>query len=167
MSCERWEPDIALWVEGDLASDELERHLAGCAGCRQFADELRESQSALHSLAEAEIPSTRVRAYVLSEIERRRKTRWIWWAIPSAAALASLLLLLPGPAPEPEKIQVAVWKAPAPELHRSLTVAAQSRALPRRDRKGAAAVETNFIRMETDDDNVVILWIAENEGEMP
>jgi len=171
MSCSKWEADIALWVEGDLASDELERHLADCAGCRQFADEMRASQGALHSLAEAEIPSTRVRAYVLAEIERRRRTRWTWWAVPAAALASLLLLMLPARGPEPERIQVKVWTPPVPPASAGQRPAPPHEPQFRLARGGAGfslpKAETSFIRMETEDDNVVILWITENEGERP
>ena len=53
MSCKRFERLIALHVEGDLAERQVcnvEFHLAGCAACRRFADELKVSQVALKNL---------------------------------------------------------------------------------------------------------------------
>lgn len=127
MTCEAYEPLIALHVEGDLTAAEVaevERHLDGCAACRAFAAEMEASQRALreHGPVTAD-PGVlaAVRASVLAEIEHDRAApARPWWEVSTrqlalAASLvlvvgAALLLLrrdplgrlepLPGPAPE-------------------------------------------------------------------
>ncbi len=54
MTCEGFERDLALYVEGDLPVEDaalLERHLRDCAGCRAFLQSLQESQHWLKSMA--------------------------------------------------------------------------------------------------------------------
>jgi len=53
MSCKRFERLIALHVEGDLAERQarnVESHLAGCAACGRFAEELKAHQVAVKDL---------------------------------------------------------------------------------------------------------------------
>ncbi len=74
MSCERYEERIALAAGGDLGDGDarrLDRHLATCAGCRAFAEEMRQSRRAVRELASAPIGEevlARVRAGVLERI---------------------------------------------------------------------------------------------------
>jgi len=61
MNCKRFERLIALHVEGDLAERQarnVESHLAGCATCRRFADELKASQGAMKDLRHETIYET-------------------------------------------------------------------------------------------------------------
>jgi hypothetical protein len=73
VTCGRDDPQLALYVEGDLPAAEaerLDRHLVGCESCRSFLRELRASQSALKALAEEPLPQTAlsaVRERVLAE----------------------------------------------------------------------------------------------------
>lgn len=51
MNCEQFEKLIALEIEGDLPDKQvlkLSDHLSLCGSCRRFAEELRDSQMALH-----------------------------------------------------------------------------------------------------------------------
>ena len=69
MSCKRFEWLIALYVEGDLPerrARNVERHLAACAECRRFAEELKASQGALKDLRHETIYETD-----LHELHRR------------------------------------------------------------------------------------------------
>jgi hypothetical protein len=74
MNCRSWESLIALYIEGDLSASDLSRvvsHLDGCAACRYFADELRESQSVFKSLRAGTVDSadlSDVRQRVLNEV---------------------------------------------------------------------------------------------------
>jgi len=65
MNCKRFERLIALYVEGDLAERQVRKvefHLAGCAACRRFADELKASQGAMKDLRHETICETDLQA---------------------------------------------------------------------------------------------------------
>ena len=74
MNCKAWEALIALYIEGDLGTSDLSRvvsHVDGCAACRYFADDLRESQSMFKSLRAGTVNSAElvgVRLRVLNEV---------------------------------------------------------------------------------------------------
>src|SRR2546423_5303705 len=97
MSCERWEKQAALSVEGDLPENErvaLDRHLAGCALCREFTAGLYDSQDALRDLRyEAIGPEVYagVRQAVLSQIGSTRRNGQMGYAIAAAVVLAAVL----------------------------------------------------------------------------
>jgi anti-sigma factor RsiW len=104
MSCERYENDLALHVEGDLPRHEvaaIERHLAICESCRAFCSGLEASQRMLKSLADEPIPAAALyaaRARVLDEITRPaaigwRLARWGWASAAAAAVLVVALLI--------------------------------------------------------------------------
>ncbi|HET9130166.1 MAG TPA: zf-HC2 domain-containing protein, partial [Terriglobia bacterium] len=75
MNCKAWESLIALYVEGDLPASDLSRvvsHLDGCAACRYFADDLRESQSMFKTLRAGTVNSSDLAGVlerVLHEVE--------------------------------------------------------------------------------------------------
>jgi anti-sigma factor RsiW len=74
MNCKAFESLIALYIEGDLSASDLSRvvsHLDGCAACRYFADDLRESQSMFKTLRAGTVNSSDlagVRHRVLNEV---------------------------------------------------------------------------------------------------
>jgi anti-sigma factor RsiW len=74
MNCKAFESLIALYIEGDLSASDLSRvvcHLDGCAACRYFADDMRESQSMFKSLRAGTVNSAEladVRQRVLNEV---------------------------------------------------------------------------------------------------
>ncbi len=98
MTCQEYEPLIALYVEGDLDDAAgVERHLTECAACRDLLQDLRSSQAALKELALGEPVDpallSEVRSEVLARIGRKR---WLVW--PWAAALAAGMALGAGSA---------------------------------------------------------------------
>ena len=170
MNCPEWELPIALWVEGDLASGgddvdaiALARHLVSCQACSSFAEELRTSQHALHCLAEREVsavPLSAVRARVFSKIGR---PLWINWVALGCAAAGLAVALLFWPLPPPERLTIAAWKPPAPAAaFQHFNPPARLQRLP-----APLTAESPFIRLETDDENVVIYWIADEKGDRP
>jgi anti-sigma factor RsiW len=74
MNCKAMEALIALYIEGDLGASDFSRvvsHLDGCAACRYFADDMRESQSMFKSLRAGTVNSADlagVRQRVLNEV---------------------------------------------------------------------------------------------------
>jgi len=74
--CERFEERLALHVENDLSADEsaaVERHVAGCSGCREYLATLVESQSLFQELRGDHPPvdvARAVRRRVLDQIEQ-------------------------------------------------------------------------------------------------
>jgi anti-sigma factor RsiW len=53
MSCRKFAPDVALYVEGDLPepyASRVEKHLAICADCRELLGELQASQTVVKQL---------------------------------------------------------------------------------------------------------------------
>jgi hypothetical protein len=132
MSCERYERDLALFVEGDLRTADVpavEQHLASCLRCQAFERGLRSSQAALRSLADAELPEHAIaaaRARVLAAVRTRPRTvwnmpRWAWVAfaggLPVALCLALFWLGGPRePAPGPTVTQMGAQPTPAPQV---------------------------------------------------
>jgi hypothetical protein len=156
LDCARWHTSLALHVEGDLPDPVLvEAHLRGCAACHEFLEELRATQALVKSLPRA--------------VPRARRRAWPWWAAGAAAAAAALLFALlrplPPVAPLPER---TAWTPPTSTVTRPAPgrPPAPRRVPVKRIAPPAAPRETEFIRMMTDDENIVILWVADLKGEL-
>jgi len=78
MSCTRWHRRIALEVGGDLGAHHsrgLEKHLEGCAACRDLSEELRSQRQELLRLDRAAgdgVTLGSVRHAVLADLDARR-----------------------------------------------------------------------------------------------
>jgi anti-sigma factor RsiW len=109
VNCRGWNPQIALYVEGDLEPEfarQLERHLDACEECRRFALAFQESQSEVRQLRSEVLSAAaldRVRAKVLQQvyvIEARRTWMgrlgiWFWGGFRlHYAVLSSVALIL-------------------------------------------------------------------------
>lgn len=102
MNCNDFRELIALYVEGDLNpadTKQLEQHLETCADCREFAEEIRESQSSLKKLqdsTDSQLAMDAVRQRVLNQIridrEPRRLFGWKWQTVALAALMAAAAL---------------------------------------------------------------------------
>lgn len=97
MTCTRYENDLALYVEHDLADAEaaaVEAHLRECATCPSFLAELRASQAQLKDLAAEEkaeaLAEVRVRLVVAAAAPRPRHDG----QVPTWAAAAAIVLAL-------------------------------------------------------------------------
>ena len=164
MNCRDWEERLALHAGGDLepaGAAEVERHLAGCVGCRGFASELEQSLALMrevHDEAIAPADFAAVRARVLGQLERERNP-WRQWAWVYAVAVAAVVLVVAlWPREIPELPRVALYRPPAPAIsralpHRAATVRKRTRIQP--------PVEALMVKLITDDPNVVIYWIAD------
>ncbi|HSK16033.1 MAG TPA: zf-HC2 domain-containing protein [Gaiellaceae bacterium] len=90
-ACDRPREWVSLRVDGELSLLEeelLERHLSGCAACREFEDDLRSTTELLRATP-LEAPSRRVSVPAPAESERtRRPVGGRRTALAAAAALA-------------------------------------------------------------------------------
>jgi len=174
MTCSDWEARIALYSGGDLAFEEgaeVERHLAGCAGCREFRQGLEETLAlmrAVHAGPLASADYSAVRAGVLERIDRRRRHAWaLVWAGGLAAAMAlGLLFFVPRPRPV-EPLQFALTPPAASPPVRTEMPAPRRRRV-RRTHPGPAiapASEPFVVKLVTDDPDVVIYWIVDDKGD--
>lgn len=153
MTCHELETDLALYAGGDLIeTSAAEAHLAACAGCRALVDDLRGVRDDLSGLRDVALPS-------LPSIRPRRAPRWPWAAGAIAAGLA--LFAIPRPIEVAPPRPVA-WAPPAPavELPPPRPVL---RVKPRPVQPPAP--ETEFAKILTEDDDVVILWALNTKGE--
>jgi hypothetical protein len=122
MNCRGWNPQIALYVEGDLEpalSAPLESHLSHCVECRSFESALRESQAQMRQLRTETVDESalaRVRANVLREvrtIEERRTWMdhfaiWLWGGFRwRYALLGSVALVL---------VAAGIWRLTSPAI---------------------------------------------------
>jgi hypothetical protein len=158
MNCQELELDLALYAGGDLEdAAAVDGHLAGCAACRGLVAELRELRDDLAALREVELPS-------LPAIRPRRSVRWPWMAGAIAAGLALFAVLRPADVAPPPRLAWAP-AAPVVEIPRRRPIrppvrhAAPVLAVP--------APETDFVKLVTDDEDVVILWAMNSKGELP
>lgn len=124
MSCRSFERRIALWVGGDLEparAAAVERHLEGCAGCRDRAETMRRSLAALRALdarACEGLDGVRLRP-LAPRVGRRRRlaaplavATAVTAAVLVSAVVVALLDRRPSPA-RPEPVRVARLSAPA------------------------------------------------------
>ena len=106
-----------------------------------------------------------VRRRVMGEIRRQRRVRNAMWMAAVAAAclvlaMAGLLALRPGQPTAGPPMLARAPEAPvlAPVVHR----AARKSVLPSRDhRERYARSQELVVRMQTDDPNVVIIWMVD------
>ena len=165
MNCGRFESMIALDVEGDLPvrqAARLSHHLEICAGCRQFAEEMRESQAWWKSLKLEAAPES-----ILTEVRWRKPGRKIPWPFLRWAPLAvtaglflAMLAEVISRRPElaPPKLEIAVANAIPPA-----TPAARASASVRK-RRHAPKPEPLLVKLVTDDPEVVIYWLVDHNG---
>jgi anti-sigma factor RsiW len=166
MNCGDWQERIALYAGGDLEPSEaqaVERHVAECAGCQMLLSGLRQSLELLreaHGEPVEEAHFAAVRARVLAELERGRTRTWRFaWVYAMAAAAVVLLAVAMTPRTE-QRLALPVPHAPTAPAIAKVGVKAP---LPRRQVTDPS--ETVLMKIETDNPDVVIYWIAETKGE--
>ena len=176
MTCAKFESLIALYVESDLPEREqrvVEAHLESCPGCREFAADIRESQTALKQLRidfVEESALQEVRAEVLNQLSIPRKTvAWPRYAI-AAMLLVSLgvgwlwraRMAAPGDV-QPKAAVIApppLAAVPAPRLRVRTTRVSRHRRQP----APVFQSEPLLVKMVTDDPQVVIYWLVSQNG---
>jgi anti-sigma factor RsiW len=165
MNCEKFEPEIALYVEGDLDGREaagVREHLAGCAACRELVDELMTSQAALKQLRAQPVDAAllaAVRSEVLAGIEDRSRARWPW--VAAAIAVAAVLIAMFRPAPPPARIV----QAPVAQVRVNPTLPGRRPKLAKVRRRRPAPGPPLVVKMFTDDPNIVIIWLVDQTGD--
>ncbi len=192
MSCRCYERWIALFVEGDLPprkSRRLEEHLASCERCGELLHGLEESQASVKALAEVALPSSvlqEMRQAVREGIDAgaeapRSNPGWIWALAGSVAVLVlGLVIFFRAEAPEPERAAEVdpVETAPVtpPEVEPSPPVEVERSPEPEpvpvpktrvADAEPAPAKPTGedmVVRIMTDNPDVVIYWLIEQNG---
>jgi anti-sigma factor RsiW len=179
MRCARSEDDLALYVEGDLLeakARELEKHLEECATCRAVVAELRESQAVFKSLREEVVSSAalaEVRNRVMAEVAAARGKvpwgRWLWALAGVACVVMLALYSLPRrggeDAPSEAKAQTG-WSA-RPEHFAELTTPAPDGAIPPLrggESKRRQQPKQAVMKLMTDDPDVVIYWLLDENG---
>ena len=178
MNCQEWEERIALYAARDAApgeAAETERHIAGCAGCQVFSSGMKQSLEWLREAHQEEIAPAHyaaVRARVMAELERGRAPWWrqVWVYGVGLAAVAVLVMMV---RPHAETARVAmVMPAAVVESAADAGQGAGSRpgGLPhrevgRRKRLPHHQPETVLVKLETDNPDVVIYWMAEKKGD--
>lgn len=185
MNCSEWEEQIALYLGGDLTSEEsseVKRHLGDCLGCQVFASGLKESMALLQGLHHEPIDTAHfaaVRARVMSELEGGRhswwRTAWVYGLAASAAALFLLLALHPSAPVAPRHVAGTAAAPDVPVTARAagldtpVKVAHRRRSATRRSRSGEGIRVTPappiVVKLLTDDPDVVIYWITDKSGE--
>jgi anti-sigma factor RsiW len=153
MNCVEWEERIALAAGGDLSDPATDRHLADCPGCQLLLSGLRQTLSDLRDAPDEIAPAhyAALRARVLAEVARPRRRRWLWLApVPLAA-----VFLWPLPKVEPLPMR-AIAAPPAPIV-----------TIPKKRKPKLTKPEPLLVKIETDNPDVVIYWIAETKGEDP
>ena len=178
MNCRDWEERIALHAGGDLPSAEaaeVERHLRECAGCQVLASGLKQSLALLkeaHDEPLAAAHFSAVRARVMAELEQKRRPLWAWaWSFGLAAAAVALLVTLalrPGRTPERRAPVVAVNHPPVVVAHEPAVPPPPHRRVVRRVVRPPIVPDTPdpeplIVKLQTDDPNVVIYWIADRK----
>jgi hypothetical protein len=165
MTCEKYEPLIALYVERDLDDTScVQSHLTECAACRELLEDLKVSQTALKAWATEPIDPAllnAVRAGVLARTGAKRRLVW-----PLVAALAAGAAWLALWAPAPSKPAPSA-QSPAKRVRVETVRALERPAAPirRRKRKKAVKTEPLVVKMLTSDPDVVIIWLVDQKGD--
>jgi hypothetical protein len=166
VTCQEYEPLIALYVEGDVNEPGIEQHLAQCSGCRELLEDLQASQSALKELGSVDAAFlSAVRSGALAKMERRRLPVWpLAWAFAIALLLILAIPRTP-PATGRAAADPAVIQAPVP-----VPTVAHASPKPRKSRarlrtRKSAPAEPLVVKMLTDDPNIVIIWLVDRTGD--
>jgi len=175
MNCSHWEERIALHAGGDLPpaeAVEVERHLRECAGCQVLASGLKQSlvllREAHHEpLTEAHFSAVRARVVAQLAQERRplRRRAWSYGLAAVAVALLIMLALRPGRTPERRAPVVAASHPPVIVAREPVVPPSAHRRVARHkvNREPAPQPEPLIVKLQTDDPNVVIYWIADRK----
>jgi hypothetical protein len=189
MACRDFEQLVALYVEEDLDAVDrhrIERHLRGCGACAALAEDLRESQALFKSLRQNlpdEAMLVSVRNEVLVEIQAASRG-WadvLFGVYRQRATLAGVILLLvgsvvwfhegepvspipvaPSPVAPPVAVPNDVPREPTPKV---AAVRAKVRTTRPTPPDPADPPQQITIKLLTDDPNVIIYWLVDENGD--
>jgi hypothetical protein len=174
MNCEEAGGLAALAVSGDATPTELhafKTHTAACAACLAEVAAFEALRGQLHEMRKAAPPDSAyaaVRARVVSEIDGRRRRRWVlaWSSLAVAAAygmIAAFALHRSAPVaelrPPAAPVEIASVAGNEPQI--------PPPPVPRRIRRAVRRMATRepeeplVVHMFTSDPNVVIYWVAD------
>ena len=174
MTCAKFEPLIALYVESDLPEREqrmVEAHLESCPGCREFAVDIRESQTALKELRMEFVEESalqEVRAEVLTRLSIPRKTAaWSKYAIAAMLLIGLWTGWLWRARTAPPEVQPRAAVIAPPPLATVPVLQQRSHTRTAKHRQPASPTfkaEPLVVKMMTDDPQVVIYWLVSQNG---
>ncbi len=100
MKCSRWHGKIALYAGGDLdaaGARGVEKHIAGCASCRDLAESLSADRPTLVQLdarATEDLDLDSIQSAVVAEIGTRRRAVRPFQTAPRMALAAAVALMM-------------------------------------------------------------------------
>jgi len=162
MTCQECE----LALAGEELSQSVDRHLAECLQCREFARDLQENFEVFAEFGREAFGIEKTPAVSIG-VPRPEAVRWQWAAAAAVAAMLALALGLRTLSPHtpiaqnvPAPVtQIAAVEAPSSQI-RPVAAPVKRRA-PRPPQKRAEP-KILQIKMLTDDPDVVIYWQIEN-----
>ncbi|HEY2379940.1 MAG TPA: zf-HC2 domain-containing protein [Terriglobia bacterium] len=185
MTCRHSENELALYVEGDLPpakADQVDVHLHSCPVCRQFVDELRETQSTFKSIRQETVSPqalahlrTRVLGQVAAQNRRPGWGRWVY----ALAGVAFVVVVVAGALSRYDrpvaKVQAVAVSPPAvlqPSVALHAEVVADKQPPKPHLRRSHRPPETKaaeppkeiMVKLLTEDPNVVIYWLVDQNG---
>jgi hypothetical protein len=192
MNCRQSENELALYVEGDLPqakTSELDVHLLSCARCRLVVEELRETQSLFKGMKQETVSPqalAQLRTSVFGQIGVRNSTpawgRWVYalagigFVVAVAVGVATIYRhstanvqqVVQRQSVEPRSIEradvVINEQPPRPRLRRALpSLKRRGMGEPQPQRQAEPPKEI-MVKLLTDDPNVVIYWLVDENG---
>ena len=188
MNCKHSESDLALYVEGDLPeakAKEMEVHLLACTACRQVLGELSGSQALFKSIRQETVSAAELadlRARVMERVAvQRPKPSWGSWVYALAGAAFAIVIMVGVLArerhrevkpvkvvelvPPPPAVQ-AVFPPAEGETQNKVKVDVKHRARKKviPPKVSAEPPAPMMVKLQTDDPNIVIYWLFDQNG---
>ncbi len=164
MNCE----DCTRGLASEDGISELDEHLRQCSACRDFAAALEADRQVLGTLRDVDPAALfALRRGVSARIAKERAVRRIWaWSAGLAACVAAAFSVTVLGVPEETlpKPQIAFLAAGPPADWEARTISRPVRRRPAPAHELAKAAPPLKIKILTDDPNVVIYWLVDNEG---
>lgn len=162
--------DCQRKVAGEEVDAAVLTHLDECMECRAFERELAGNAAALRSLEPPEAAYTALRARVMGALPQQRRPAAWWWPVPACAAAIAVVWSFAAFRPQPVPPPVAItYRVPAPEFAYQRTERKPSPMLRRATHnmgwsETQQRSEVAAIKLLTDDPNVVIIWLPNEEA---
>lgn len=164
MNCEECMSALAL----EDGNSELNEHLRQCPACREYATAMEADRQVLATLRDVDpLALFALRRGVSARIAKEQAVRRAWaWSAGLAACLAGAFSILALSVPEatPPMPDASFRAAGPPSGWDARTISRPVRRRPAPTRELAKAAPPLKIKILTDDANVVIYWLVDNEG---